>query len=44
MFTRSLRPAVSLLLVMTGILGFIYPLMVTGIAKVAFPARAAGSR
>jgi potassium-transporting ATPase KdpC subunit len=43
MFARLVRPAVSLLVVMTVLLGIIYPLVVTGIAKVAFPRQAAGS-
>jgi K+-transporting ATPase ATPase C chain len=38
-----LRPAVTLLLVMTLITGVIYPLVVTGVAQVAFPAQANGS-
>ena len=38
-----LRPAVTLLLVMTAITGIAYPLIVTGIAQVLFPAPAAGS-
>lgn len=37
------RPAVTLLLVMTVLLGIAYPLLVTGIARVIFPAQAAGS-
>ncbi|HEV7138832.1 MAG TPA: potassium-transporting ATPase subunit KdpC [Steroidobacteraceae bacterium] len=43
-FTRSvLRPAITLLVIMTAITGIAYPLAVTGMAKVMFPARAAGS-
>jgi K+-transporting ATPase ATPase C chain len=38
-----IRPAVTLLLLMTTLLGIVYPLVVTGIAKVAFPDQAAGS-
>jgi len=38
-----IRPAVTLLLLMTALLGIVYPLVVTGIAKVAFPDQAAGS-
>ena len=38
-----LRPAVSLLILMTGILGVAYPLAVTGVARVLFPGQAAGS-
>jgi potassium-transporting ATPase KdpC subunit len=38
-----LRPAVSLLILMTVITGIAYPLAVTGVAKVLFPEQAAGS-
>jgi K+-transporting ATPase ATPase C chain len=38
-----IRPAVMLLILMTAILGIAYPLAVTGVAKVLFPAQAAGS-
>ncbi|MDE2050434.1 MAG: potassium-transporting ATPase subunit C, partial [Gammaproteobacteria bacterium] len=38
-----LRPAITLLLIMTVITGVAYPLAVTGVAKVLFPGRAAGS-
>ncbi|MDA8348576.1 MAG: potassium-transporting ATPase subunit KdpC [Pseudomonadota bacterium] len=38
-----LRPALTLLLVLTVITGVIYPLVVTGVAQVAFPAQANGS-
>ncbi len=38
-----LRPAITLLLVMTVLLGIVYPFLVTGIARAIFPARAAGS-
>lgn len=38
-----LRPAVVLLLLMTVITGIAYPLVVTGVARVLFPAQAAGS-
>ncbi len=37
------RPAISLFLVMTIITGIVYPLVVTGVAQVAFPNQAAGS-
>jgi K+-transporting ATPase ATPase C chain len=43
MFVRLIRPAVSLLVLMTILLGIIYPLVITGVAKVAFPRRAEGS-
>ena len=39
----SIRPAVSLLLLMTLLTGIAYPLVVTGIAQVAFPDQANGS-
>jgi K+-transporting ATPase ATPase C chain len=38
-----LRPAVTLLVLMTLLLGFAYPLAVTGVAKLLFPRQAAGS-
>ncbi len=38
-----IRPALALLLAMTVIAGFAYPLIVTGIAQVLFPRRANGS-
>jgi K+-transporting ATPase ATPase C chain len=38
-----LRPAVTLLILMTVITGIAYPLVVTGVAKVLFPGQAAGS-
>ena len=38
-----LRPAITLLILMTAITGIGYPLVVTGVAKVLFPGRAAGS-
>ncbi len=43
MFTKSVRPALALLLVMTVLCGLIYPIIITGIARVLFPAQAAGS-
>src|SRR3974390_881201 len=43
MFARTVRPAVSLLLAMTALVGIIYPLVITGIATVTFPRQAAGS-
>ncbi len=43
MFVRTVRPAVTLLLAMTVGIGIVYPLVITGIAKVAFPRQAAGS-
>ena len=41
--TAFLRPALSLMLLMTAITGVIYPLTVTGIAQLAFPDQANGS-
>ena len=38
-----LRPAVSLFVLLTAITGIVYPLAVTGVAKVAFPDAADGS-
>lgn len=38
-----LRPALSLMLLMTAITGVVYPLTVTGIAQLAFPEQANGS-
>ena len=43
MLVRIVRPAVSLLLLMTAMLGIGYPLVITGIAKVVFPRQAEGS-
>ena len=43
MFKSTLRPAISLLLLMSALLGVIYPLIVTGIAQLAFPWQAQGS-
>ena len=41
--TCSFRPAIVLLLVFTALTGIAYPLVVAGIAQVAFPAQAGGS-
>lgn len=38
-----IRPAIVLFLIMTVITGVVYPLVVTGLAQVAFPQQAAGS-
>jgi len=38
-----IRPAVSLFVVLTVVTGVVYPLVVTGVAKAAFPQQAAGS-
>jgi K+-transporting ATPase ATPase C chain len=40
---HQLRPAIALLLLMTAITGIAYPLLVTGIAQVAFQEKADGS-
>ncbi|MEO0035847.1 MAG: hypothetical protein RLZZ501_1870, partial [Pseudomonadota bacterium] len=40
---QDLRPALSLLVVMTGLTGLAYPLGVTGLAQLAFPWQANGS-
>jgi K+-transporting ATPase ATPase C chain len=37
------RPALVLLVIFTGLVGFVYPLAVTGLANVVFPAKAGGS-
>lgn len=42
MFSQ-LMPALRMLVIMTALTGVIYPLIVTGIAKVAFPRAASGS-
>src|SRR5690242_17887518 len=39
----DLRPALVLLVLMTVLTGFIYPLTITGIAQLAFPWQANGS-
>jgi K+-transporting ATPase ATPase C chain len=43
MFAKSVRPAVSLLLLMTLLCGLAYPLAITGIARMVFPVQAGGS-
>ncbi len=43
MFIRLVRPAVSLLALMTVLLGIVYPLVITGVAKAVFPRQADGS-
>jgi K+-transporting ATPase ATPase C chain len=43
MFTRYIRPSISLLLVMTLLLGVVYPLAIAGLARTVFPSQAAGS-
>lgn len=43
MFKRSLTNSILMLIIMTVLLGFIYPLIVTGVAKLLFPSQASGS-
>ncbi|HEV7357254.1 MAG TPA: potassium-transporting ATPase subunit KdpC [Steroidobacteraceae bacterium] len=43
MFVRLIRPALSLLVLMTLLLGIVYPLAIAGAAKAAFSHQAAGS-
>src|SRR5882757_1478529 len=43
MFIRYVRPSISLLFVMTMLLGVVYPLAITGLARAVFPSQAAGS-
>ena len=43
MFAKSVRPAVSLLLLMTLLCGLTYPFAITGIARMVFPVQAGGS-
>ena len=40
---RQLLPAIALLLALTVVTGFLYPLVVTAVAQVAFPHQASGS-
>jgi len=41
--TSSFRPAIVLLLIFTVLTGIAYPMLVTGVAQVAFPTQAGGS-
>lgn len=43
MFTRYVRPGLSLVVLMTVVTGFAYPMVITGISRVVFPAQAEGS-
>ena len=43
MFAHYIRPSISLLFVMTLLLGVAYPLAITGLARTVFPSQAAGS-
>lgn len=40
---KHLRPAITLLILMTVLTGLVYPMVVTGIAQAVFPAQANGS-
>ncbi|MFP6797746.1 MAG: potassium-transporting ATPase subunit C, partial [Pseudomonas sp.] len=40
---KQIRPAISVLAFMTLVTGVVYPLTVTGVAQLAFPAQANGS-
>ncbi len=40
---RKLRPALTLVALMTFLLGIVYPLAVTAVCRIMFPAKAAGS-
>ncbi len=43
MFVQLIRPAISLLALMTLLLGVIYPSVIAGVSKLAFPRQAGGS-
>jgi K+-transporting ATPase ATPase C chain len=43
MLMRLIRPAVSLLILLTILVGIVYPLVIAVVAKAAFPRQAAGS-
>jgi potassium-transporting ATPase KdpC subunit len=43
MYSRYLRPGLSLMVVMTLLTGIVYPFVITGITKVAFASQAEGS-
>ena len=43
MIVRQLRPALVLFLLFTVLLGIVYPLLITGIAQLAFPVQANGN-
>src|SRR5256885_11504520 len=41
--TKQIYPAIAITVVLTVLLGIIYPLVVTGLAQIIFPGQAAGS-
>ncbi len=43
MLARYLRPGISLIVVMTLLFGLVYPLIITGVSKIAFRRQAEGS-
>lgn len=43
MFARYLRPSLSLIVMMTILLGVVYPSIITGVARLIFPSQAEGS-
>src|SRR5579872_1419940 len=43
MFMKLIRPAVCLLALMTLLVGMVYPLVIAGVSRVAFPRQAEGS-
>ena len=43
MFTRYIRPAGSLIVAMTLLLGVIYPMVITGVGSMLFSSQASGS-
>jgi K+-transporting ATPase ATPase C chain len=40
---KQVYPAIAMTVVLTVLLGIVYPLVVTGLAQVVFPAKAGGS-
>jgi potassium-transporting ATPase KdpC subunit len=43
MFSRYIRPGLSLIVVMTLLLGMVYPMIITGVGRAAYPRQAEGS-